>query len=179
MARDQLEPPALWRASVPVFDGVLGRLARALDLAGRQLGEAMGAALTQRPAGGMLPAGQQVATAAQFTLRVAYPLAGLRAPEVRGGLDLAGLLARIIETRRLLDALPVEAFRGAELRIVRGHAGFAAVELAGEAFLHEFGLPNVYFHQSMAHVALKQAGARLGKADYDGVHSYPEGFSFG
>jgi hypothetical protein len=31
----------------------------------------------------------------------------------------------------------------------------------------------------MLHVALKQAGVRLGKADFDGVHEYPEGFSFG
>ena len=40
-------------------------------------------------------------------------------------------------------------------------------------------LPNLYFHQAMLHVALKQAGVRLGKADFDGIHEYPEGFSFG
>ena len=53
------------------------------------------------------------------------------------------------------------------------------VELPGELFLQEFGLPNVYFHHAMAHVALKLASARLGKADYDGLHLYPDGFSFG
>jgi hypothetical protein len=31
----------------------------------------------------------------------------------------------------------------------------------------------------MAHVALKQAGVPLGKADFDGLHDYPAGFSFG
>ena len=31
----------------------------------------------------------------------------------------------------------------------------------------------------MAHVALKQAGVPLGKADFDGLHDYPEGFSLG
>jgi hypothetical protein len=31
----------------------------------------------------------------------------------------------------------------------------------------------------MTHVALKQAGVPLGKADFDGKHDYPEGFSFG
>jgi hypothetical protein len=31
----------------------------------------------------------------------------------------------------------------------------------------------------MAHVALKRAGVPLGKADFDGLHDYPEGFSFG
>ena len=35
------------------------------------------------------------------------------------------------------------------------------------------------FHQAMAHVALKRAGVALGKADFDGIHDYPPGFSFG
>lgn len=179
MARDHLDHPALWRASVPVFDRMLERLDRTLASAARQLGPQIASALAQRPATGMMPAAQQVATAAQFTLRTAFPLAGARPPEVRGGMDLPGLQARIAETRRLLAGLGVEAFLGAEARIVRGQAGFASVELPGEAFLREFGLPNVYFHHAMAHVALKQAGARLGKADYDGVHIYPDGFSFG
>jgi len=62
---------------------------------------------------------------------------------------------------------------------VREQAGFAVLDLPGEAFVHEFGLPNLYFHQAMAHVALKQAGVPLGKHDYDGKHDYPEGFTFG
>ena len=65
------------------------------------------------------------------------------------------------------------------MRLARGQAGFADLELPGAAFLWEFGLPNVYFHHAMAHVALKQAGLGLGKADFDGLHVYPEGFSFG
>ncbi|HVL22046.1 MAG TPA: DUF1993 family protein [Amaricoccus sp.] len=40
-------------------------------------------------------------------------------------------------------------------------------------------MPNLYFHQAMLHVALKHAGVNLGKADFDGIHEYPEGFSFG
>lgn len=172
------EPP-LWRATVPVFDAALGRLDRTVARAVAMLGPEAGAAFSRRPAPGMMPAGQQVATAAQFTLRVAYPLAGRRAPEVRGALDAAGLAARITETRALLAALPPEDFAGAECRRVRFQAGFADLEQAGEAFLHGFGLPNLYFHHAMAHVALKQAGVRLGKADFDGLHDYPEGFSFG
>ena len=172
------EPP-LWRATVPVFDAALLRLDRTVAKAIGALGAEANAAFTQRPARAMMPAGQQVATAAQFTLRVAYPLAGRRAPEVRGALDAVGLLARLAETRALLAALPPGDFAGAEGRKVRFQAGFADLELAGEAFLHGFGLPNLYFHHAMAHVALKQAGVGLGKADFDGLHDYPEGFSFG
>lgn len=179
MARDETGKPTLWRASVPVFEGMLARLTDEIGRAAEELGPGIAGALAQRPAPGMMPAAQQVATAAQFTLRIAFPLAGERAPEVRGGFDLEGLRRRIAETRTLLAGLDATAFAAAGDRICRGQAGFAPVELPGEAFLHAFGLPNVYFHHAMAHVALKQAGVRLGKADYDGIHLYPDGFSFG
>lgn len=172
------EPP-LWRATVPVFDAALDRLARTVAKAMATLGPEADDVFTRRPAPGMLPAGQQVATAAQFTLRIAYPLAGRRTPEVRGGLDPAGLGGRIAETRALLAALSPDDFAGAEARRIRFQAGFADLEHDAEVFLHGFGLPNLYFHHAMAHVALKQAGLRLGKADFDGMHDYPEDFSFG
>jgi hypothetical protein len=171
--------PPLYRATVPVFIAVLDRLEATLDKAEAQLGDRFAAALDQRPAEGMRPAGQQLAMAVQFALRVACGLAGQRAPEPRDALDGPGLRARLAAARAHLRALPPEAFAGAEHRPVRIQAGFADLELTGEAFLHEFGLPNLYFHHALTHVALKQAGARLGKADYDAKHDYPEQFSFG
>lgn len=176
---DPQTPPPLYRASVPVLIAVLDRMAAELARAQAQLGPELPAALEQRPAAGMMPAARQLATAMQFTLRIAHPLAGRRPPELRGPLDGPGLLARAAAARRHLAALPAKAFAGAETRIVRAQAGFAQLELPGEAYLYEFGLPNLYFHQAMAHVALKQAGVALGKADFDGKHDYPEGFSFG
>jgi hypothetical protein len=171
--------PPLYRASVPVFLAVLERMAAELGRAGAQLGTGLDAALARRPAEGMLPAARQVATAAQFTLRIGYPLAGQRPPELRGGFDAAGLGERLATARTLLAALPPADFAEAGSRRIRIQAGFADLELDGETFLYRFGLPNLYFHQAMAHVALKQAGARLGKADFDGLHDYPEGFSLG
>ena len=64
------EPP-LWRATVPVFDAALFRLDRTVAKAIAAFGPEADAVFATRPAPGMLPAGQQVATAAQFTLRVA------------------------------------------------------------------------------------------------------------
>jgi uncharacterized protein len=171
--------PALWRATVPVFLAVLDRIEAELGRAEAALGGKLTAALARRPAPDMLPAGQQVATAVQFTLRIAFPLVGQRTPELREKLDPAGLRARIAAARDLLAGLEPAAFDGAEARSVRAQAGFAELDLPGEAFLHEFGLPNLYFHHAMAHVALKQAGVPLGKADFDGKHDYPDGFSFG
>jgi uncharacterized protein len=178
MQAGEAQPP-LWRATVPVFLGVLDRIEAALLRAEAALGEGLGAALAQRPAAGMLSVDRQVATAVGFTLRIACPLAGERSPELRGPLDGPGLRGRIAEARGLLEGLDPAAFAGAEARVVRTQAGFAVLELPGDAFVHEFGLPNLYFHQAMAHVALKQAGVPLGKADFDGKHDYPEGFSLG
>ena len=127
----------------------------------------------------MMPAARQAATTAQFALRIAWPLTGRRPPELRGGFDAAGLGERLAAARAHLAELPPVDFAGAETRLVRFQAGFADLELPGLAYLHEFGLPNLYFHQAMVHVTLKQAGVRLGKADFDGVHLYPEGFSLG
>lgn len=173
------EAPPLYRASVPVLIAVLERIGAEIAKAEAQLGPVLPAALEQRPAPGMMPAARQVATAIQFTLRIAHPLAGRRVPELRGPLDGPGLVARVAAARRHLAALPPGAFHGAETRIVRAQAGLAHLELPGEAYLHEFGLPNLYFHHAMAHVALKQAGVVLGKADFDGRHHYPEGYSLG
>ncbi len=171
--------PVLWRATVPVFVDLLDRLAAMLDRAEAVLGEGLEAGLMQRPAERMFPAGQQIATAVQFTLRIAYPLAGRRAPELRDRIDAAGLRARIAGAKALLAALDPGEFAGAEGRVVRFQAGFADLELSGEDFVFRFGLPNLHFHQAMAHLALKQAGVPLGKADFDGLHDYPAGFSFG
>ncbi|MBB5223274.1 hypothetical protein HNP73_003221 [Amaricoccus macauensis] len=171
--------PPLWRATVPVFLGVLDRLEASLRRAETKLGDGYATGLARRPQEHMLPAARQVATAVQFTLRIAYPLAGQRVPEVRAPLDAGGLMERIEATRALLRALDPGAFADAGTRVVRDQAGFAVLDLPGEAYLNEFGLPNLYFHHAMAHVALKQAGVPLGKADFDGKHDYPEGFSLG
>lgn len=174
------ETPPLHRASVTTFLATLDRIEAALVRAEAALGPGYDVALAeQRPGPGMFPAGRQVATCVQFMLRTAFPLAELRVPELRGGFDGPGLLGRIAEARSLLEGLDPAAFAGAEDRPTRGQAGFATVDLPGTAFLHEFGLPNIYFHHAMAHVALKQAGAPLGKADFDGKHDYLPGFTFG
>jgi hypothetical protein len=179
MAVIEAAAPPLWRATVPVFVGVLDRIEAELAIAETRLGAGFAAALALRPAPQMLSLDRQVATAVQFTLRIAFPLAGERAPELREPMDAAGLRGRIAAAREHLRALDPAAFEGAETRMVREQAGFAVLDLPGEVFLQAFGLPNLYFHQAMVHVTLRQAGVPLGKHDYDGRHDYPAGFSLG
>jgi uncharacterized protein len=126
----------------------------------------------------MFPAGQQFASAIGFTLRISYPLAGRDIPVLQGPTDVTGLMARIGVAEAALHALSETEFVGADARIIRHQAGQAMLEQTGADFLHLYGLPNFFFHLTMGYAALRAAGADLGKADFDGFHTYPAGFRF-
>jgi hypothetical protein len=126
----------------------------------------------------MLTFAQQVRTAVHFTLRITLPLAGREVPEAPpASSDLADLHARIAAARAALS-LPDAAFAGATERIIALRAGFAEHALPATDFLFRFGLVNFHFHLDMAYALLRAAGAPVGKADIDGLHDYPPGFSF-
>ncbi len=164
--------PPLYTASVPVFLHYLTRIEGLM-------GHADDAMLTRRLAPGMYPLGQQMAAAMRLALRVSHPLAGLPVPpETGAGTDAAGLRARLALTRAALLALDPAAFAGSEARVIRHAAGFAELEQDGAAFLHLFGMPNFLFHTAMSFAILRANGAAIGKADFDGQHDYPPGFSF-
>lgn len=155
----------MYEASVPVFRHYLARIAAMVEKAGPD-------ALEARVADAF-PAGQQFATAAGFTLRIACPLAGREVPDLP-----AALGPRLAVARAMLGAMTPADFEGARTRIIRHTAGFADLEQTGEEFLHLYGLPNFFFHLTMGYAALRAAGVSLGKADFDGLHRYPAGFSF-
>lgn len=155
----------IYQASVPVFRHYLGRIAAIVETAGP-------AALEAKVADAF-PAGQQFATAAGFSLRIACPLAGREVPDLPSALG-----PRLAVARAMLGAMAPQDFAGAETRIIRHTAGFAELEQTGEEFLLLYGLPNFFFHLTMGYAALRAAGVPLGKADFDGLHSYPAGFTF-
>lgn len=166
--------PPLYTASVPVFLHYLDRLD---GLVGRT--EGRDDVLDARLAPDMFGFAQQVATAASFTLRVAYPLAGRAVPKASGaGMDRAGLMARTGAARAALAGLSPEDFAGAEARAITHRAGFAELTQDGASFLHLFGMPNFLFHTGMAFAILRANGIEIGKADFDGQHDYPPGFRF-
>jgi uncharacterized protein len=103
-----------------------------------------------------------------FALRATLPLAGQVVP------DLTGSVAdRIAQARGLLAAVgPV-----AEQRI-RHRAGFADLDQSAGDYRDRFALPNLWFHVTMAYATLRSGGLPLGKADFDGLHSYPPGFQW-
>jgi uncharacterized protein len=155
----------MYQASVPVFRHYLSRITGMVEAAGPE-------ALSTRIADAF-PASQQFATAAGFTLRIACPLAGREVPDLPQALG-----PRLAVARAMLGAMASADFDGAEARIIRHRAGFADLEQTGADFLHLYGLPNFFFHLTMGYAALRQAGVPLGKADFDGFHSYPADFQF-
>ncbi|MDM7932766.1 DUF1993 family protein [Tabrizicola sp.] len=155
----------MYHASVPVFRHYLGRVSGMVEKAGP---EALTAQLADT-----FPAGQQFATAAGFALRITCPLAGREVPDLPQALG-----PRLAVARAMLGAMAPADFDGAESRIIRHRAGFAELEQTGMDFLFLYGLPNFFFHLTMGYAALRAAGVVLGKADFDGFHSYPEDFHF-
>ena len=155
----------MYQASVPVFRHYLSRISDIVAGAGPD-------ALDARIADAFA-ARQQFETAAGFALRVACPLAGREVPDLPQALG-----PRLAVARAMLGAMTPAEFEGAERRVIRHQAGFAVLEQSGEEFLHLYGMPNFFFHLTMGYAALRAAGVPLGKADFDGFHSYPADFRF-
>ena len=57
-------------------------------------------------------------------------------------------------------------------RQVEQIAGEARLFHASADYITRFALPNMIFHITLAHAALRQEGLPLGKADFDGLHVY-------
>ncbi len=154
------DAPPLYQASVPVFRHYLGQVTAIVDrLEPAHLALAIADAL---------PTGQQFATAAGFALRVACPLAGREVPNLP-----ASVGPRLAVARAVLGAMRPADFEGAEARVITHRAGEVVLTQKAGEFLYRFGLPNFFFHLTMGYAALRLAGVRLGKADFDGQHVYP------
>ncbi len=164
----------LYTASVPVFDHYLDRADALVKKTGRSP-----EVLEARLAPDMFTAAEQFATAAGFALRIACPLAGKDIPDFpEAGLDRDGLITRIAFSKSGLADLSPDDFALAETRTYTHRAGFAELDQSASDFLHLFGLPNFLFHLTMGFAILRQSGIDIGKADFDALHDYPQGFRF-
>jgi hypothetical protein len=166
--------PASYRYSVPVFLHYLNRIEAILDKV-----EASGRAeelLAASLAPDMFSAGVQFRVAMGFCLRISLPLAGQEVPNVPAGTTLEGLRDFARDVRERLESLDPKDFSSS--RRLRHRAGFADLDQRSDEFLGQFGLPNMLFHLSMAYATLRARGLDIGKADFDGLHSYPRDFSF-
>ena len=80
------------------------------------------------------------------------------------------LLGRINDVKQFLQTLDAADFEGAGERKIP--LAFAPGKYAlGEDYLHQFAIPNFYFHVSMAYAILRHVGVPIGKRDLIGFMS--------
>jgi uncharacterized protein len=170
----------MYETSVPVFLHYLERLNAFVDLAEAHTKIQTPSTtvtesdiLSARLATDMLPFEAQIATAANFTSRACYPLAGQPIPpygEFPASFD--GLRARLQRATSLLNSLPPDSFQHAASRILTSQAGNATVSLPAQEFLLLYAVPNFFFHVTTAYAILRNQGVKIGKEHFDGFHAY-------
>lgn len=127
---------------------------------------------------GMLSLEMNAKIAANFALRGYCPLVDQAV--VSFFKDESGkhaVQAQLSETIGYLDELP-DVDQLDDTKRLTDKAGFSDVDLHQSVFIHQYIVPNMLFHLSMVYATARAQGVDLSKGDYDGFHSYPEGFSF-
>ena len=84
------------------------------------------------------------------------------APEVT---SLAQAYEHIVNTNKLLSSINVEDTKLAEIKRIYSGENFY-IDLLGSAYVHEFLIPNFYFHLVTSYDILRMAGVPIGKRDY-------------
>jgi hypothetical protein len=127
----------------------------------------------------MLPLLQQAKTAIGFTLRTCCPLAGRTIVSFTDDeYSFASVRRELRAAQDYLAAIPAADFAAIDTVRVDTRAGFADLNLSGWEYYLTYALPNFFFHYTTVYAIARQAGVALGKADFDGYHHYPAGFSF-
>lgn len=122
--------------------------------------------LQKRIAADMLPLGTQIVFTCNQPRNFALwcdgqPVNNLD-PQVN---SLAQAREHIANTVAQLDAIHAEETNLAEITTIElGHNLY--LELSGDNYVHEFLLPNFYFHLVTAYDILRMAGVPIGKRDY-------------
>lgn len=167
---------ALQRSAVPTLQRYLRQLDRLLDLAQAHVHRGPAdetALLAARLAPDMLPLRSQVWICGNFIPRMTAVLQGGEPHYPAWPDDLAGMRQQVAALSVQVEAWPAEDFASPE-RQVEGDAGQAWLQMPLRAWIHEFALPNFFFHLSAVYLLLRQQGLPLGKADFDGLHRYVE-----
>jgi len=119
--------------------------------------------------------------AANFALRGYCPLLNELNKEVisfsSDQMGKAEVIRQITATLSFLNEQPEITELNENIKVSE-KAGFSEIVLTQPIFIHQYILPNFYFHISMVYAIARANGVMLSKGDYDGIHSYPSGFSF-
>ncbi|MEM5475358.1 DUF1993 family protein [Pacificibacter sp. AS14] len=131
--------------------------------------------LMMRAAPDVFPVCQQMAIAINFAARAVAPVTGRALPHFPDTPTPHALHSLTADVRELLRDVTPSDFIG---QTVTHTAGHAELTQNSDDFILRYALPNMIFHFTMAYAPLRAAGLDIGKSDFDGQHSYPDGFSF-
>ncbi len=122
--------------------------------------------LQKRIAVDMFPFGTQIAFTCNQPRNFALWCDGKPANNLNPDVtSLAQAYGYITNTKELLLSIKVKDAKLAELtRIDLGHCLY--MDLTGNAYVHEFLIPNFYFHMVTAYDILRMVGVPIGKQDY-------------
>lgn len=162
---------SLHAITVPAYDQGLGNLARWLDEASahaEERGFDPEVLLGCRLAPDQFELYRQIQSACDTAKLTSARLAGVDAPKHEDGpTTLAELRTRIAEVRAFITGLDVAAVDAAETRRY-APAYVPGKDIAFPDYVREFGLPNFYFHLTMAYAILRHNGVKLGKRTFLG-----------
>jgi hypothetical protein len=152
-------------AILSVFASRLDTLTHLLKNAEQSFGGSA-AFLERRLAPDMAPMGTQVAFTCNQPRNFARWLQGEPADNLDPSVQtLDRAYDYIASTQGLLRSCPPDDERFLErVRVDLGPSHF--VEVPGDAYVHEFLIPNFYFHLVTAYGILRMSGVTIGKADY-------------
>ena len=163
---------SMYQASIPVFIRQLNNLSAIL-----KKGEAHALArkiepevfINARLAPDMFPLSRQVQIATDGVKGCAARLAGVEVPSYPDTeKTFAELYARIAKTLEFIKSFKANQIDGSEERKVTLKLRGEDTTFAGQWYLFNFVLPNLYFHVTPTYAILRHNGVDIGKKDFIG-----------
>lgn len=166
---------AIYTASIPVFRQMLGGLKDVLAKAEAHIADKKldpNAFLQARLFPDMFPLLRQVQVATDFAKSVSARLAGVEVPKVEDSEQtFADLQARIDNVLAFIGGLGAAKFDAAATREIILRPGTPKEKhMTGETYLLAYGLPQFFFHVTMAYALLRHNGVEVGKKDFMGSY---------
>ena len=166
---------AIYIASIPVFQQMLGGLGGVLTKADAHVAEKKldpNALLQARLFPDMFPLLRQVQVASDFAKSVSARLAGVEVPKLDDSeQSFVELQARIATVLAFISGLAPELFDDAATREIVTQSGTPKENrFSGQSYLLNYGLPHFFFHTTAAYAVLRHNGVEVGKKDYIGTY---------
>ncbi len=162
-----------YQATIPAFVQILTALSAILTKAAahaetRKIDPSV--FVTARIAPDMFPLARQVQIATDHAKGAAARMAGIDVPSFADTeTTFAELQARIAKTLDFINGLKPAQFDGGFDRDVTLTIGGQKMTWKGGVYLHQFALPNFYFHVTAAYAILRHNGVEVGKRDFLGT----------